>query len=82
MLNTEPNLESPDDFYEALMEAHGGLSTAQSHVLNAKLVLLLASHIGSLGVLREALALARANTAAGVALADASTIGSTHPERT
>ncbi|HEX7435314.1 MAG TPA: DUF2783 domain-containing protein [Caldimonas sp.] len=62
MLNTEPNLESADDFYEALIDAHHDLSAAQSHELNAKLVLLLAKHIGTLAVLREALTAARANT--------------------
>jgi predicted LPLAT superfamily acyltransferase len=42
-----------------LITAHRGLSDAQSELLNARLVLLLANHIGDLGVLREALALAR-----------------------
>ncbi|MBS0452874.1 MAG: DUF2783 domain-containing protein [Proteobacteria bacterium] len=58
-LITDAHLESPDDFYEALIEAHQGLDTEQSHALNARLVLLLANHIGSLPVLREALAAAR-----------------------
>lgn len=48
-----------DDFYEALIRVHEGLSDAQSHTLNARLVLILANHIGDVGVLREALALAR-----------------------
>ena len=61
-LVTAPNLGSPDDFYEALIEAHRDLTTAQSHALNARLVLLLANHIGALPVLREALAAARSNT--------------------
>jgi hypothetical protein len=60
MLITDPNLEAPDDFYEALIETHRGLDAAQSHALNARLVLLLANHIGSLAVLKEALELARA----------------------
>lgn len=60
-LNTAPNLAAPDDFYEALIEAHQGLSTDESHALNARLVLLLANHIGALPVLREALAAARAD---------------------
>ena len=60
MLITDPHLESPDDFYEALIDTHRDLSTADSHALNARLVLLLANHIGSLDVLKEALALARA----------------------
>ena len=61
MLITDPHLERPDDFYEALLDAHQALSTAQSHDLNARLVLLLANHIGRLDVLTAALAAARAN---------------------
>jgi hypothetical protein len=49
-----------DDFYEALLAAHEGLDEEESAALNARLVLLLANHIGSLQVLREALSLARA----------------------
>jgi hypothetical protein len=49
-----------DDFYEALLAAHEGLDDDESAALNARLALLLANHIGSLPVLREALALARA----------------------
>ncbi|MBN8749442.1 Uncharacterised protein [Xylophilus ampelinus] len=60
-LVTTPNLQSPDDFYEALIDAHQGLTDDQSHALNARLVLLLANHIGALPVLREALAAARAS---------------------
>ncbi len=56
-LNLQPNLAEPgqryfrdftpgDDFYEALIEAHRDLGDAQSQLLNAKLVLLLANHIG------------------------------------
>ena len=59
MLITEPNLDAPDDFYEALIEAHRELSTADSHALNARLVLLLANHIGDLDVLKQALHAAR-----------------------
>lgn len=60
-LVTTPNLQSPDDFYEALIDTHQGLTDDQSHALNARLVLLLANHIGALPVLREALAAARAS---------------------
>ncbi len=63
-LNTQPNLESPDDFYQALIDAHQGLASAQSHELHAKLVLLLANHIGDLPVLMQALQAARASTLA------------------
>lgn len=54
-LITEPHLESPDDFYEQLIDTHRDLSPAQSHALNARLVLLLANHIGTLRVLTQAL---------------------------
>ena len=49
-----------DDFYEALIETHRDLSDEQSYLVNAKLILLLANHIGDLAVLREAMRLARA----------------------
>ena len=61
MLITNPNLDAPDAFYEALIEAHRDLTPAQSHELNAKLVLLLANHVGALGVLKQALDAARRN---------------------
>ena len=65
-LITAPHLESPDDFYAALIAAHDGLDAEASHALDARLVLLLANHIGSLDVLREALAAARVDaTSAG-----------------
>ncbi len=58
-LVTEPNLSAPDDFYEALIDAHKNLSSEQSHAMNARLVLLLANHIGELPVLAQALRIAR-----------------------
>ena len=61
-LNTDPNLSAPDDFYEALIDAHRDLDVAASHALNARLVLLLANHIGDLAVLKQALAAAREGT--------------------
>jgi hypothetical protein len=61
-LITAPNLQSADDFYEALIDAHRDLDLQRSHELNAKLVLLLANHIGRLDVLTAALHAARANT--------------------
>ena len=59
LLNTEPNLPVPDDFYEELIATHRGLSDAQSALVNAKLVLLLANHIGDPAVLAQAMAAAR-----------------------
>lgn len=62
-LNLEPNLTQPDDFYEALIDMHRGLDEAQSHHVNARLVLVLANHIGDLDVLREAMRVARGELA-------------------
>jgi hypothetical protein len=59
MLNTGPNIAAPDDFYDALIEIHRDLSPEQSQLVNAKLILLLANHIGDLEVLRHAMAKAR-----------------------
>lgn len=59
MLNTAPNLQDPDGFYQALIDTHHGLDTPQSHTLNACLVLLLANHIGHPDTLRQALQTAR-----------------------
>jgi hypothetical protein len=63
MLNTQSNMASYDDFYEALLSAHQDLETAESHAMNARLVLLLANHIGDLSVLQEALRIARGKPA-------------------
>ena len=60
-LITSPNLSAPDDFYEALINAHQDLSLEESQALNARLVLLLSNHIGNLQVLQEALQVAREN---------------------
>ncbi len=62
-LITDPHLSAPDDFYEALIDAHRELSPADSHALNARLVLLLANHIGTLEVLKQALVAARESAA-------------------
>lgn len=74
MLNTAAHMGSYDDYYEALLTAHQGLSTEESHAMNARLVLLLSNHIGDLDVLKDAFRIARGRTeslesvsAAGVA---------------
>jgi Protein of unknown function (DUF2783) len=58
-LDTDPNLDSPDEFYEALIEMHRGLSDKQSELANAKLILVLANHIGDLEVLKQAMSTVR-----------------------
>jgi hypothetical protein len=52
-----------DDFYEALIDTHRELTDEQSALVNAKLILLLSNHIGDIHILREAMALARADVA-------------------
>ena len=56
-----PDRLSPnqDDFYEALMTAHEGLSEADSHALNARLVLMMANRIGDVEILKDIIASAR-----------------------
>ena len=58
-LQREANSNDPDALYAAIIEAHAGLSDADSAALNARLVLLLANHIGDESVVREALSVAR-----------------------
>ncbi len=58
-LNTQPNIPDPDGFYDTLLAAHDGLTKGQSDALNARLILVLANHIGDRGILSEALEAAR-----------------------
>jgi Protein of unknown function (DUF2783) len=58
-LSTNSNFADPDAAYRLIVEAHRGISDAQSADLDAALVLVLANHIGDLDVLREAIALAK-----------------------
>ena len=58
-LTTAPNLDDPDGFYAELLAAHEGLDDAGQAALTARLVLILANHVGDRAVLRAALALAR-----------------------
>jgi len=57
-IDTQPNIADPDGFYAELIDAHDGLSDDESAAFNARLILLLANHIGDRGVLGAALALA------------------------
>lgn len=52
-------LADPDEAYRLIAAAHRDLDAEQSAALNARLVLLLANHLGDVELLREALALAR-----------------------
>jgi hypothetical protein len=59
VLSTSSNFAKPDDAFRMIVEAHRGISDAQSADLDAALVLVLANHIGDLDVLREAIELAK-----------------------
>ena len=61
-LDTSPRLDDPDGLFEALVEAHRGLDAEASRRLDARLILLLANHIGSVAVVREAIAAAKEAT--------------------
>lgn len=50
-----PNIDDADDFYADLLAAHEGLEKADSDALNARLVLVLANHIGDRSVLSQAI---------------------------
>lgn len=53
--------ESGDHLYNRLLDAHKGLSPEQSQRLNARLVLILMNHVGSMPIVEEAIALAEKN---------------------
>lgn len=55
-----PNIPDPDGFYDELLAAHDGLGKDESDALNARLILILANHIGDRDVLRKALRAAKA----------------------
>lgn len=53
-----PQIDDPDAFYEELVAAQRELADADAQKMLAKLVLLLANHVGDRRVLSEAIALA------------------------
>ena len=58
-LNREPNIPDPDGFYEELIGSQRDLDDERAALFQARLVLVLANHVGDRAVLREALAVAR-----------------------
>jgi len=54
-LNLTRNLADADRFYANLTAVHDGLSKEDSDALNARLILILANHIGDEFVLEQAL---------------------------
>jgi hypothetical protein len=59
-LDLSPRLSDPDGLFEVLVEAHGGLAPEASRRLDARLVLLLANHIGDVEVVKQAISAAMA----------------------
>ncbi|NQW51191.1 MAG: DUF2783 domain-containing protein [Rhodospirillales bacterium] len=53
------NIARPDDVYNAIVDAHRDLTDEQCRAFDARLILLLANHVGDEDVLREALTEAR-----------------------
>ena len=58
-MNTTLHFQDADGFYERLLDAHAGLSSAESELLNARLILLLANQIGDARVLGECIEAAK-----------------------
>ncbi|MBL4812040.1 MAG: DUF2783 domain-containing protein [Rhodobacteraceae bacterium] len=58
-LTQTPNLTRPDHIYASLLDAHDGLTEAESKAFNARLILVLFNHIGDETVLAEALCVAK-----------------------
>ena len=69
-LDTTSRFPDPDAAFRALIEAHRGLSAAESADLNARLVLLLANHIGDHAVLADAIRVARADTSGSATISE------------
>ena len=57
-LNLNSNIADPDGFYQELIDSQRDLSEAEAEMMNCKLVLILANHIGDREVFREALKVA------------------------
>ena len=66
-LNRQANIPGPDDFYAELIAGQRDLSDEPADMMLAKLVLILANHVGDRAMLSEAIALARDNTLAAPA---------------
>ena len=65
MLNRSPNIADPDGFYAEVINSQRDLDEEQALRMNARLILLLANHIGDRKVLSEAILHARGRRAAG-----------------
>lgn len=57
-LKLDPNIADPDGFYQELIDSQRDLDEQAAALMNARLVLLLANHIGERSTLSEAIRLA------------------------
>ena len=57
-LNLDPNIPDPDGFYQELIDSQRDMTDARAQMMNCKLILVLANHIGDRAVLSEALRVA------------------------
>ncbi len=64
ILQTAPRLQEPDLFYKSLAQLHAGLTPEESLLVNSKLLLVLANHIGDHQVLLQAIDLVKSNVSA------------------
>ena len=60
-LNVEPNIDDADSFYAALTDLYREASDEITERISARLILLLANHIGDNEVLAEAMQIASVN---------------------
>jgi hypothetical protein len=61
----EDDMKNPKEIYPALLQAHEGLSAAQSADLNARLIVMLCQRLGSAEELQTMLAQLRQGMAGG-----------------
>lgn len=54
-LETKANIVDPDGFYQELIDSQRELDESQAELMNCKLVLILANHIGDRDILRTAM---------------------------
>jgi len=57
-LNVKANIPRPDDFYQQLIDMQRNLSEDEVQLANAKLILIMANHIGDMEILSEAMKIA------------------------
>jgi hypothetical protein len=62
-LNVDLNIDGPDDFYQELMTLYRDLDNPRCRLVSARLILLLANHVGDREVLSEAMRIAREGVA-------------------